>query len=175
MIPNQGAAIVGDLLQAIQAKALKDETIGHYIKAIRGRVAVQVLDPFTGFEVTRVLKGDITDPNVDKTTQMIPLYTEYDKSFFEKKNRGMIESGMVVPYTAEVQTLQLINAVTDEEIDIALGKKFFAIKALLDKFTSPAPVERLLRRAKELNKKVGTIAAIEVRLATLQEEEYEDS
>jgi hypothetical protein len=103
---------------------------------------------------------------------MIALYTDYDLKFFENRNRDLIEQGLIVPYSPEIEEIQRINAVTDEELEKALNKKFFAVKALLDRFTSPIPVDRMLKMAKRMNKTIGIINAIEARLSELQEEEY---
>lgn len=164
--------LVGDILEQIQDKALRGEAIEHYIKACRGRLAVEIIDPFSGEAIIRILKGDTTDPNMDDEEALVPLYTEYDQQYFLQSNRKIINRGLIVPYTPEFVEEQSVNVITEDELIEALDKPFFAVKALLDKFTSPVPVERLLRKAKELNKTSGVVDAIEVRLAVLQEEEY---
>lgn len=165
--------LVGSTLEELQRKALDEDAIAYYSKAIVGRVAVQHIDPFTGHEETIILKGDITNPKVDEDDYIVPLYTEYTQKFFERANQVLIEQGVIIPYTPENKEKMMINAITDEEIKTALDKKFFAVKALLDRFTSPAPVRRMLRIAKEMDKTHGVITAIERRLAELQQEEFE--
>lgn len=160
------------LLEEIQARALKGEVQEWYIKTVRSRVAVQVINPFTGEHEDRILNGDITLPDINLDDCMVPLYTDHDTKYFEQTNHILIKKGLLVPYNPEVEEERLVNAITDEELEEALNKKFFAVKALLDKFTSPVPVERLLRKAKEMNKTHGVITAIETRLAELQELEY---
>lgn len=165
--------IVGSILEEIQERALKGEVYSRYIKAVRSKVAVYTIDPFTGRETILVLKGDI-ERDKDVENAVVSLYTNYDVKFFERRNRKMIESGVLVPYNPEMEEMMRINAITDEKLREALDKKFFAIKALLDKFTSPVPVERTLRMAEDMNKTIGTINAIKARLSTLQQNEYAD-
>lgn len=164
--------LAGEIKEQIQSKALRGEVLEHYIKACRGRLAVDLIDPLAGEAVTRILKGDTTDPSLDDEEAVVPLYTEYDKQYFLRENKGLIRRGLIVPHTPEhIEEIQ-VNVITEDELVEALDKPFFAVKALLDKFTSPVPVERLLRKAKELNKTSGVTDAIKMRLAALQEKEY---
>lgn len=166
--------LAGEIKEQIQAKALKGEVLEHYIKACRGRLAIELIDPLSGKAITRILRGDTTDPELDNEDAVVPLYTEFDKQYFLKENKGLINAGYIVPHTPEyIEEIQ-VNIITEAELVEALDKPFFAVKALLDKFTSPIPVERLLRKAKELNKTTGVVEAIEKRLAELQEVEYSD-
>ena len=166
--------LAGEIKEQIQSKALRGEVLEHYIKACRGRLAVELIDPLAGESVIRVLKGDTTDPDLDDEDAVVPLYTEYDKQYFLRENKGLIKRGFIVPHTPEyIEEIQ-VNVITEDELTEALDKPFFAVKALLDKFTSPIPVERLLRKAKELNKTSGVLDAITTRLAELQEEEYRE-
>ena len=172
MVSQNIRKLSGSILEEIQEAALTDNVSEYWIKAVRHHVAVEVVDPFEGQQVTRILKGDITIPDADLSDAIIPLYTRYDIQFFKMNNKTLIETGVIVPYTPEFREEQLINSITDEEIVEAIDKPFFAVKALLDRFTSPVPIERMLRKAKEHNKTVGVIAAMEERLSELQADEY---
>lgn len=166
--------LVGEIKEQIQQMALTGQVLEHYIKACRGRLAVDLIDPLSGQAITRILKGDTTDPDLDDEDAVVPLYTEFDKQYFLKENKSLIKKGYIVPHTPEyIEEIQ-VNVITETELEVALDKPFFAVKALLDKFTSPIPVERLLRKAKELNKTSGVIDAITIRLAELQEVEFTD-
>lgn len=166
--------IVGEILEEIQRKAIAGEVLEQYVKACIGRLAVQRIDPFTGREETVILKGDVTNPNTDREGYTIALYTDLDAEWFRRANRGHIRRGALVLDTEKAREELLVNSITDEEIEQVLSKPFFSLKAILDRFTSPIPVERVLRKAKQMNKAVGTVAAIEKRLAELQEAEFGD-
>jgi len=167
---KQSPQLLGDILEGIQRKALDDDPEIHYIKTERGRLAVQYIDPFSGREETLMLKGDVTDPDADLTDAMIPLYTKYDIKFFEKKNRKLIETGKLAPHTPELMELQRINAISEDELQEVMEAPFFTMRSRLNQFTSPAPVERALRMAQELNRPVKTIEFIKACLAELQGE-----
>lgn len=166
--------IVGQIREEIQRKAISGEVQERYVKACVGRLAVQRIDPFTGREETVILKGDVTNPKADKEKFTVLLYTDLDTEWFKRANRTLIERGLLVPDTTKAREAFLINSISDEEIEKVLSEPFFSLKAKLDKFTSPVPVDRILRKAKEMNKTVGTVTAIEKRLAELQEAEFSE-
>ena len=161
--------LVGDIREEIQRKAIAGEVKEQYVKACRGRLAVQRIDPFTGREETLILKGDVTDPKADKEGYVVHLYTDLDAQWFKRANRTLIERGLIVPDTPKVREAFLVNSISDAEIEQILSEPFFSLKSKLDKFTSSVPVERILRKAKEMDKTVGFINAIEKRLSELQE------
>ena len=163
--------IVGQIREEIQRRAISGEVKEQYIKACVGRLAIQRIDPFTGREETVILKGDITDPKVDKDEITVLLYTDLDAQWFKRANKKLIERGLLVPDTTKIRESLIINSISDNEIEKVLSEPFFSLKAKLDKFTTPTPVDRILRKAKLMNKTVGTINAIEKRLAELQEAE----
>ena len=163
--------IVGQIREEIQRKAISGEVKEQYVKACVGRLAIQRIDPFTGREETVILKGDITDSEVDKDDITVLLYTDLDAEWFRRANKKLIERGLLVPDTTKVREAFLINSISDDEIEKVLSEPFFSLKAKLDKFTSPIPVDRILRKAKLMNKTIGTVNAIEARLSELQEAE----
>lgn len=164
--------IVPEILQEIQRRALDNEPMTHYIKTIRGKVAVNRISPMSGEQETIMLQGDIEDPDADLTGAMVPLYTDHDLKYFEQANRGMIESGQIAPHDPEANEIDRINAITDDELRTLVTGKFFTLKGKLNEFTSPVPVMRALRLANEENRPVKTIETIEARLAELQVEDY---
>lgn len=164
--------LVGQIREEIQRKAILGEVQAQYIKACVARLAVQRIDPFTGREETVILKGDVTDPKADKEGFTVSLYTDLDVEWFKRANRVAIERGSLVLDTTKAREAFLINSISDEEIERILSEPFFTLKSKLDKFTSPVPVDRILRKAKLMNKTIGTVNAIEKRLAELQEAEF---
>ena len=166
--------IVGQIREEIQRKAISGEVQEQYVKACVGRLAIQRIDPFTGREETVILKGDVTNPEVDKDEITVLLYTDLDAQWFKRANKKLIERGLLVPDTTKAREAFLVNSISDDEIEKVLSEPFFSLKAKLDKFTSPTPVDRIRRKAKLMNKTVGTVNAIEKRLAELQEAEFAD-
>ena len=164
--------LVGSIQEEIQLKHLSGDVKEYYIKTCRGKLAVSVIDPFTGEENTVILKGDVTDPTEDRSEYRVSLYTDVDLAWFKQQNHKLIARGLLVPDTPEVREEQLVNVITDDQIEDILSQPFFSLKNKIDKFTSPVPVERFLRAANQMNKAVGTIKVIEERLAELQEAEY---
>lgn len=164
--------IVGEILEEIQREALIGNALEHYVKTCRGRLAVQRIDPFTGTEETLILKGDVTNPKTREDDYMVSLFTQFDAQWFRQNNRELIEQGYIVPHTPEISDALLVNIITDDEITEILSKPFMALKHRLAKFTSPIPVDRFLRKAKEMNRPVGTVDFITKRLAELQQEDH---
>lgn len=139
-----------------------------YIKGVKGIVHVNTIDTFNGTPVVITLKGDPVDKTVDVDDITIFLWTKFELDYFRKANKTILAEGILAPYTKETIEKISVNEVSDEELEAALKKKFFAVRALLNKFTSPAPVVRLLHMAEDLNRPVGTISAIQNRLSELQ-------
>ena len=165
--------IVPAILQEIQSKSLDNDPMVSYIKTIRGRVAVNRISPMSGEEEVLILNGDIDDPDADLSEAIVPLYTHHDLKYFEQANKRAIEDGRVALHDSDRDELNRINAITDDAIKELVSGKFFTLKGKLQEFTSPIPVGRILRIAKEENRPVKTIETIEARLAELQTQEYE--
>jgi hypothetical protein len=128
-----------------------------------------VFNPHTNRPEERILRGDILDKEADRDAMRVKLYDNRSLSFFKNMNKRAIEAGLIVPDSNDTAiNVDMINAITDEEIDEILSQQFYTLKNRLDKFTSPTPVERILRRSKELNKGVKTIENITARLSELQ-------
>jgi len=167
-----GTFIVPEILQEIQRRALDNDPIAHYIKTIRGKVAVKRISPMSGEEDIILLVGDIDDPDADLSEAILPLYTNHDLKYFEQSNKRIIEMGLIVPHNPEKAELDRVNAISDEELRKLVTGKYFTLKGKLNEFTTPVPVTRALRIAKEENRPIKTIETIEARLAELQKDEY---
>ena len=140
-----------------------------YIKTIVGRLGISMIDPLTGMPTDIQLEGDPNDNGTDIDDITVTLWSDFEFEFFRRSNKTLLQIGYLAPYTKEIVEEISVNEVSDEVLEEALGKPFFSVKALLDKFTAPAPVQRLLRMALEKNKSVGVIGAIEARLSELQQ------
>lgn len=149
---------------------LANEPHKRYIKAVLSRVSVKILDPISLRESEVILSGD---PSKEEQSCILDLWTPMELVYFERNNRQILSEGLVIEYNKSVKPVASVNVISDDEIDAALNDRFFTLKNLLDKFTSPAPVARVLAKAQELNKPVKTIDAIKARLSELQVGEYE--
>ena len=153
---------------AVRKAQAEGKPVASYIKGVRGIVHVNVIDTFNGAPTVLTLKGDPHDDSTDIDDITLFLWTQFEYDYFRKANKLLLEEGMLAPYTRETVEKLSVNEISDDELETALKKKFFAVRALLNKFTSPAPVIRLLHMAEDMNKPVGTINAIQVRLSELQ-------
>ncbi len=149
---------------------LANEPYKRYIKAVLSRVAVKILDPISLRESEVILSGD---PAKEEQSAILDLWTPMEQVYFERSNRQILGEGLVIEYSKSIKPVTSVNTISDEEIDAALNDRFFTLKNLLDKFTSPAPVSRILAKAQDMNKPVKTIDAIKARLSELQVAEYE--
>lgn len=160
-----------DFYDTVRKARAEGDPVARYIKVIKGRLQVRVLDAFAGKPKNMMLKGDPTNPDLDREEIMIICWTDMEDEYFRKSNKELIEKGYMAPYSEKVEEEIAVNEVSDAELEEALSKPFFAAKALLDQFTSPQPVKRMLNIAQEMNKKVGTVNAIKERLSELQKTE----
>jgi hypothetical protein len=154
-----------DTLRQAQAKG---EPVSQYIKPIKGKVCVDVLDAFGGTPESIILEGDPADPEIDKEDVIVTCWTEAEDEYFRRANKLLLENGLVAPYDEEIEEEISVNEVTDKELRELLQKPYFAWKTRLDSFTSPVPVKRMLKIAKDLNRPVNTIDTIKEALSELQ-------
>jgi len=147
------------------------EPIKRYIKTILGKVHVVVLNPFSEEPEGVILEG--RPGNMDDLPNMVvDLWTNKQVVFFEKMNKKHLDAGRLALTSKTAPQQKSPNVLTDEEIDEILASKFLALKNKLNKFTDPAPVFRLLNRARELDVSEKYIKHIEERLTELQMEGY---
>ena len=153
---------------SVRRAQAKGEPLAGFIKGVKGIVHVNAIDTFNGTPTVLTLKGDPVDKTVDIDDITIFLWTQFEYDYFRRANKVLLAEGILAPYTKETVEAISVNEISDEDLEIALRKKFFATRALLNKFTSPAPVMRLLHMAEDMNRPVGTISAIQKRLSELQ-------
>ena len=161
-----------DVFSAMQS----GEPLAVYRKTILGKVHVITLNPFTEEAEGVILKGDPAKAD-EIETQVIELWTDKTKLFFERMNKKHIAAGRLALVKRESlpEAPPSPNVISDEEIDQLLDQKFLALRARLDKFTDPAPVFRILNRAREQEKSEKIIKHIEERISELQLSRYEVS
>ncbi len=143
-----------------------------YIKATLGRVVVKILDPISLKETEIVLSGN---PAQKPKSCILDIWTPAEDIYMRRNNSIILNDGLIIEYAEDIDQAPSVNAVSDDEIRAALAGKYFNMRAMLDKFTSPIPVERMLALATEMDRPVKTIAAITEKLAELQAKEYENT
>jgi len=161
---------------AVRKAQSTGEPVARYKKGIVGGVGLTMIDSFTGQPKDVILIGNINDPKTSIDDISITLWSELEHDYFRKANRVLLEQGYLVLLEAEMEVIEpSVNEVSDEVLKEALGKKYFAVKALLDKFTSPLPVMRMLQIAEDMNKSVGTVNKIKEKLSKLQQVDEPDN
>jgi len=140
-----------------------------YIKTILGKVAVTVLNPFSGVPEGVILEGNPNDLDAFETIT-VQVWSLQEDEFFKRTNASHFKSGNVrVLKEVEVPVKERsVNDITDEEIVTVLNKPFLALKNKLNAFTSVAPVYRVLKRAEDMEKSEKILNSIRARLAELE-------
>lgn len=150
---------------------LTNKPYKRYIKATLGKVSVKILDPISFRETEIILSGN---PQTKPDSAILNIWTTTEDVYFVRNNKVVLNEGLVIAYQEDIDQALSVNSVSDEELKAALSGKYFNVKALLDKFTSPTPVERMLALATEMDRPVKTITAIKEKLSELQAKEYEN-
>ncbi len=150
-----------------------DDPFKSYIKTILAKVFVNVLNPFTDKVEGIILEGN---PKEHSRTAIVDIWTAKGDSFFRNANQTHFEGGTIIPYTKgniEPTEEEVLNSLSDEEIESLLKSKFFTLSNAVNKMTAVAPVYRTLEMAKELEKSEKIIKFLEGRISEIQMREYE--
>jgi hypothetical protein len=143
-----------------------------YQKTTLGKVAVTILNPFSGEPEGVIIEGDPSLPqDQDKIT--INIWNAKEDVFFKRLNKAHFDAGNLreipVPRPEQIAAIpRSINDITDEEIYELLSKPFLALKNKLNKFTAPAPVIQILRKAEEMEKSEKILNACRARISELE-------
>jgi len=128
-------------------------------KAIKGVVGGRKLNKRGDIEEFVLPAGD---PNkLDKDEITIEINNEEEEKYFLKANKATVEKGIVIAVSDYEFTLDKVNSVSDGELKDMLKLPFRRLQKLIDEFTSPVPVARLLELAKQEDKPVKTVQHIE--------------
>jgi hypothetical protein len=134
---------------------------------------VITLNPFTDSPEGVILAGD---PNrADEIeNQIIELWTDKSKLFFERMNKKHINAGRLtlVKRKELPKAPPSPNIISDAEIVDLLNSPFLSLKNRLEKFTDEAPAIRVLNKARELEKSEKIIQHIEERISEIQLSRY---
>jgi hypothetical protein len=164
-MPNINDSIVAQIMRAQE----EGEPEKVYRKAIVGKVVARVIDPFSGERAEVLIEGDPS--KVDKSELEISLWTPLEVSYFERFNKGLIESGSLVLANEQSKfKVDYNNALSDEQLEEIVTARFFSMQKSLGQITSETTLQRLLDKAKEVNRPAKTIQEIETRLEEIQQE-----
>ena len=136
-----------------------------YKKTVISKVAVTVLDPFSGAPTAIILEGR---PGDDKA--IISVWSSVEDLFFKRQNRRHFDSGLLIKHEVkeEEKVAVPLEQASDEDLRFIVNQKFLALQNALNKTQSEALVSRFLTIAREEEKSEKIIRVIETRLAELQ-------
>jgi hypothetical protein len=137
-----------------------------YRKTVLGKLYLTIWDSFTEKPLGYILEGMPNETFVD-------VWSELEDVFLRRSNKRHFELGYLVeqvrPVPAEVKSP---NEVSNEELDKILNSKFLSLQSSVNKFTSVAPLTRLIVMAREQEKSEKILAFLEGKLSELQAKEY---
>jgi hypothetical protein len=139
-----------------------------YVKTIRGRVNVNIIDPIELHPTAKILKGEVTGDHINLEDISIKVWTAFEDKYLRMHNREHLEQGVLIPYDKEIAEPLSVNQISEDEIIRLVQSPFFVLRKKLLEFTSPVPVRRFLDHANRLNCKVKTINFIKNRLSELE-------
>lgn len=162
---SQGNLIVAEIMKAQETGS----PLKTYRKAITGKVAVRLLNPFSGEPAETVLHGV---PGKDSGEDIeVRLWTPTDLKYFETFNRGLIQSGtLVLVAKHSEQVLNTVNALDDDSLRDLVTSNFLSLKKALNEITSENTLQRALVIAEEENRSAKVLSLIKERIATVQQE-----
>lgn len=144
-----------------------------FIKTMLGKLYLTAWDSWKEAEIGVILEGD---PRKKDDGCIIDVWNEKEEMFLRKRNKKHFETGVIIEYQRTEESKseeEKINSMSDDEMIELLGKQFFSLQSAVNKFTSIAPVFRMLHLAKELDKSEKIVKFIEGKLSELQLAETE--
>ena len=153
-------------------EAMQDgEPLAVFRKTTLGKVAVNVLDPFSESPQIILLEGNPKDPKNESAYEKI--FTPKQLAFFTHMNRRLLELGIVIrddKFLQKAEEKRGYEQYTDDELySEVLDKPFALFTKLLARIDNPIVVQRLLDLAKSTNKSVKYIEMLENKLAELNQ------
>jgi len=139
-----------------------------YIKTILGKVYVKSLNSFSGEPDGVILSGD---PKKKSDSCIIDVWSLQEDMYLHRANPKHFKDGALLEFireNVEVSEEEKLNSMSDDAMVELLSSKFFTLQNVVNKFTSVAPVFRMLNIAKDLEKSDKIVKFIEGKLAELQ-------
>jgi hypothetical protein len=157
-----------DILSEIFRSQEDGEPEKVYKKVIVGKVALRVIDNFTGEKAEVLIVGD--PDNTDPDDLEISLWTPMEVRYFEKANKGLIEAGSIVEVSKKSKfEVDRVNALDDKALKELSHSRYFTLVSRLDEITSETTLQRLLKIAEEENRPAKTLNVIKGKLEELQQ------
>ncbi len=150
-----------DVFEAMQ----NNRPFATYKKTILGRVMLKTLEPIRLIQEDIILSGD---PEKNDEKCFYKAWSQSEEKYLRRNNAWHFEKGTIIPYTKDEEQRDLVNQISDEEIESILRQPHFALKNAIDKFTSTVPVMRFLLAAERLNRPMRTIEYIKERLSRME-------
>jgi len=132
-----------------------------YRKTILGRVAITILDPFTDKPTGIILTGTATSEDAK-----IDVWTVREELFLKRMNRSHFETGILKKVETPVaeEKDKVAPVYSDEELEDILKLAYISLQKQLVEIEDPAILNRLVEKAKELEKTPKVIEVINNRL-----------
>lgn len=146
----------------------KDEPLAVYKKEILGKLSVKYLDPFEKVGKEKILQGLPNDNSNDGN--FIELWSEEELIYFTRMNRLHLEQGYLVEFTVPRSTKikQSVNNLSEQELRDLVSAPFLKLQKTVDKMTSEAALQRIVRVAEEEDRPVKTMEFLKEKLSKIQ-------
>ncbi len=121
----------------------------------------------------QVVWEDGVPPQIIRTAfsydeEVIELYSDVEVRLFERLNRRSIENGALKVYTDESPSVDLSNALTDDEVEkIATIKQVPALRKKVAGISSPLTLKRILEAVERHDRPMSVARAIQDRINEL--------
>ena len=168
---NDSDRLGPDVYSAMQS----DSPYKSYVKTILGMVHVKLLNPFSGKEDFLILKGD---PRRNSEGCVVNLWSEKEFQYFKTYNPLHLAKGILIehqPKEVAPTEEEIHNSMSEEGLRDLVNSPFLKLQHALNKFTSEAPVYRMLTLSEEEEKSEKIARAIKARLSELQEIDIPDA
>jgi hypothetical protein len=136
-----------------------------YKKTILAKIYVQLLDPFSETPVGLILETNPKFPGRD----IVDVWSEKEDVFFKRANKRQFDQGNIIPHTRPeiVNEEPKIESYSDEKLTEIVNSKFLTLQSILNKVETEAVLFRMITIAKEQEKSVKIVGAIEARLSEI--------
>jgi len=134
------------------------------------RIDWLLVSPTSSFKQTWT---DGEKPTLDRVAfsyadEVVELYSDVEVRLFERLNKAAIEAGLLIPYEGEAPAINTDNALIDTNVfSVASIKQVTALKKRINDITSIITLNRVLEAAKDLDRPISIIKAIESRINEL--------
>jgi hypothetical protein len=107
-------------------------------------------------------------PEIDYENEVLETYSSEEDKIFRAYNKKLLEQGLLVEYTAAAKTIDLTNALTQEDIlQLAQIKNIPSFKKEIRFITSAVTLERIRDALIDLDRPMSFLKAIKERIDEL--------